>query len=108
MSAPALPKDFHCPSCGSCGITDCCGLRCLFLADHKRDYEDEVEFCEKIFQELQVAQALLRDASRLASKLAFLWAAYPPKYQYGPLRTQAADLARRIDAVVPPQQTVGP
>lgn len=46
---------------------------------------------------------LLLEAARFCAKLDFLWAAYPPKAQYGHLRQQASDLAKRLRAAAPSQ-----
>lgn len=30
----------YCQKCGSCGILDCCGHRCLYREEHAHEYED--------------------------------------------------------------------
>lgn len=48
---------------------------------------------------------LLRDAARFLKAVQYLFAVLPEKYAASNLANRARYLARRIDAVVPPQQT---
>lgn len=57
----SLPPDFYCPTCGSCGITDCCGLRCLFLDQHREDYREMEQDAEEQYRRVARLEAALRE-----------------------------------------------
>lgn len=48
--APDL--DVYCPSCGSCGYTECCGFSCRYLAAHREAWNDMREFVNDSEREL--------------------------------------------------------
>lgn len=50
---------------------------------------------------------LLRDAASFCRATQFLFSILPDHFRAAHLTARARDLARRIDAVVPPQQTEG-
>lgn len=56
----------YCPRCGSCGIPECCGLKCAHLTHLRKHYDDMVIECDALYAQREVADQRLH---RLEDKI---------------------------------------
>jgi hypothetical protein len=41
--------EIYCQKCGSCGIPDCCGFSCLYVQDHRDEFEQLREWSQLLY-----------------------------------------------------------
>lgn len=57
--------DLYCPTCKSCGIPDCCGLRCSFLSEHREAYAEMEREIERLRSSPPEVEALVEASTKV-------------------------------------------
>jgi hypothetical protein len=68
-----IEEEMYCRLCGSCGIPDCCGFRCLYVQDHRAEYESMMTHGEQLYEEADRLRATLAEIDQIVNGEADAW-----------------------------------